>query len=106
MNAVGRDGDVWTLLHESGHAFHVFALRDKGFPYQYRSGNVPLEIAEVASQAMEIIGGEHLQGTLYSKEDAVRPKREHLAWIVKLLAWSATTDPFQHWIDTNPKHLR
>ena len=90
MNAVGRDGDVWTLLHESGHAFHVFAVRDKGLPYQYRAENVPLEIAEVASQAMEIIGGEHLEGTFYNKEDAARSKREHLASIVKLLAWIAT----------------
>ena len=106
MNAVGRDGDVWTLLHESGHAFHVFAMRDKRFPYQYRSENVPLEIAEVASQAMEIIGGEHLEGTFYSKEDAARSKREHLASIVKLLAWIATIDAFQHWIYTNPNHTR
>jgi oligoendopeptidase F len=106
MNAVGRDGDVWTLLHESGHAFHVFAMRDKGFPYQYRSENVPLEIAEVASQAMEIIGGEHLEGTFYSKEDAARSKREHLASIVKLLAWIATIDAFQHWIYTHPNHTR
>jgi oligoendopeptidase F len=106
MNAVGRDGDVWTLLHESGHAFHVFAVRDKGFPFQYRSENVPLEIAEVASQAMEIIGGEHLEGTFYSKEDAVRSKREHLASIVKLLAWIATIDSFQHWIYTHHGHSR
>ena len=27
MNAVGLDGDVRTLLHESGHAFHVFATQ-------------------------------------------------------------------------------
>jgi len=106
MNSVGRDGDVWTLLHESGHAFHVFATRDKGFPYQYRSENVPLEIAEVASQAMEIIGGEHLEGTFYSKEDAVRSKREHLASIAKLLAWIATIDAFQHWIYTHVGHTR
>jgi len=106
MNAVGRDGDVWTLLHESGHAFHVFAMRDKGFPYQYRSENVPLEIAEVASQAMEIIGGEHLEGTFYSKEDAARSKREHLGSIVKLLAWIATIDAFQHWIYTHQGHSR
>jgi oligoendopeptidase F len=106
MNSVGRDGDVWTLLHESGHAFHVFATRDKGFPYHYRSENIPLEIAEVASQAMEIIGGEHLEGTFYNKEDAARSKREHLASVVKLLAWIATIDSFQHWIYTHPNHTR
>ena len=106
MNSVGRDGDVWTLLHESGHAFHVFATRDKGFPYQYRSENIPLEIAEVASQAMEIIGGEHLEGTFYNKEDAARSKREHTASVVKLLAWIATIDSFQHWIYTHPGHTR
>ena len=106
MNAVGRDGDVWTLLHESGHAFHVFAMRDKGFPFQYRSENVPLEIAEVASQAMEIIGGEHLEGTFYNNEDAARSRREHLASIVKLLAWIATIDAFQHWIYTHQGHSR
>src|SRR5207244_12926866 len=106
MNAVGRDGDVWTLLHESGHAFHVFAMRDKGFPYQYRSENVPLEIAEVASQAMEIIGGEHLEGTFYSKEDAVRSKREHLASIVKLLAWIATIDAFPLVLSIFPSVIR
>jgi oligoendopeptidase F len=106
MNSVGRDGDVWTLLHESGHAFHVFLTRDKAFPYQYRADNIPLEIAEVASQAMEIIGGEHLEGTFYKKEDAARSRREHLASIVKLLAWIATIDAFQHWIYTNPNHTR
>ena len=106
MNSVGLDGDVWTLLHESGHAFHVFATRDKGFPYHYRSENIPLEIAEVASQAMEIIGGEHLEGTFYNKEDAARSKREHLASVVKLLAWIATIDSFQHWIYTHHNHTR
>ena len=29
MNAVGVDGDVRTLLHEAGHAFHVFATQKR-----------------------------------------------------------------------------
>src|SRR5207245_8196221 len=29
MNSDGRDGDVWTLLQESVHAFHVFDVRVK-----------------------------------------------------------------------------
>lgn len=106
MNSVGRDGDVWTLLHEAGHAFHVFLTRDKKFPYQYRAENIPLEIAEVASQAMEIIGGEHLEGTFYNKQDAARSRKEHIASIARLLAWIATIDSFQHWIYTNPSHSR
>ncbi len=104
MNAVGRDQDVWTLLHEAGHSFHTFALRHSDMPIQYRGQDIPLEFAEVASQTMEIIGGEHLEGTFYNKEDAARSKRDHLISLVRLLAWIATIDAFQHWIYTNPEH--
>ena len=46
MNAVGLDGDVRTLLHEGGHAFHTLACR--GEPLSaYRES--PLEFCEVAS---------------------------------------------------------
>ena len=56
MNSVGRDQDVRTLLHESGHAFHVFEMRDRSLHYFYRSDNTPTEIAEVASMSMELLG--------------------------------------------------
>ena len=104
MNAVGRDGDVWTLLHEAGHAFQTFATREANLPYYYRGDSLPLEIAEVASQGMEIIAGEHLEESFYSKQDAARSRREHFATIVTLLAWIATIDAFQHWVYTNPGH--
>ncbi len=104
MNAVGRDGDVWTLLHEAGHAFQTFATREANLPYYYRGDSLPLEIAEVASQGMEIIAGEHLEESFYSKEDAARSRREHFATIVTLLAWIATIDAFQHWVYTNQGH--
>jgi len=104
MNSVGRDQDVRTLLHESGHAFHTFAIRNSDLPIHYRGDNIPFEFAEVASQTMEIIGGEHLEGTFYSKEDATRSRRDHLIGLVRLLAWIATIDAFQHWVYTNPGH--
>src|SRR5439155_1733327 len=52
-NAVGRDDDVYTLLHESGHAFHTFATREAGLLFDYRGESIPSEFAEVASTAME-----------------------------------------------------
>ncbi|TLY05097.1 MAG: M3 family oligoendopeptidase, partial [Thaumarchaeota archaeon] len=51
-NAVGRDDDVYTLLHESGHAFHTFATREAGLLFDYRGESIPSEFAEVASTAM------------------------------------------------------
>ncbi len=104
LNLVGRDDDVRTILHESGHAFHTFATRSLEPHSHYRGENAPLEFAEVASMSMELLAGEHLEGAFYNDEDAARSKREHLDSIVGLLAWIATIDSFQHWIYTNPDH--
>lgn len=106
MNAVGRDQDVRTLLHEAGHAFHTFSLRNKDWPIQYRGEYIPLEFAEVASQTMEITGGEHLEGIFYNKADTQRSLLEHATLLVRLLAWIATIDAFQHWVYTHPEHTR
>jgi oligoendopeptidase F len=105
-NSVGRDMDMRVLHHESGHAFHVFATRDGNLHFLYRGENIPSEFAEVASQAMELLAGEHLEGTFYNREDALRSKREHLTSLAKLLPWVATIDAFQHWVYTNPGHSR
>ena len=106
MNSVGRDQDVRTLLHESGHAFHVFEMRDRNLHYLYRSDNTPTEIAEVASMSMELLGGEHLVGAFYADADAARSRHDHILYIASLLPWIATIDAFQHWIYTNPGHSR
>ena len=106
MNSVGRDQDMWTLLHESGHAFHVFEMRQQDLPYLYRSDNTPIEISEVASMSMELLGGEHIAGTFYDKADAVRSRYDHFLSITSLLPWIATIDAFQHWVYTNPDHSR
>jgi oligoendopeptidase F len=106
MNAVGRDQDMRTLLHESGHAFHVFETRKQNMLYMYRSEALPMEFAEVASQAMEFLAGEHLEGTFYDKLDNQRTRREHIIDALRLLPWVATIDAFQHWVYTHPGHSR
>ena len=100
MNAVGVDGDVRTLLHESGHAFHSFACA--GDPLlDYRHG--PMEFNEVASMSMELLGNRHLS-VFYQSEDEQRSRQRHLEDIVFILVWVATIDAFQHWIYNHPGH--
>jgi oligoendopeptidase F len=102
MNAVGLDGDVRTLLHEGGHAFH--ALASRGEPLAaYRDS--PIEFCEVASMSMELLGARDLE-RFYSPDDANRSYRQLLEGIVLILPWIATVDAFQHWIYSHPDHTR
>ncbi|MDE2214323.1 MAG: M3 family oligoendopeptidase [Candidatus Omnitrophica bacterium] len=100
MNAVGVDDDLRTLLHESGHAFHCLACACDPI-LDYRHG--PMEFCEVASMAMELLGGEHL-GEFYGPHDLQRSRREHLEGIIQVLAWVANIDAFQHWLYEHPRH--
>lgn len=102
MNAVGLESDVRTLLHEGGHAFHSFACREQIIA-AYRHG--PMEFNEVASMAMELLGGEYLEH-FYNEADVKRSKEEHLEDIIYTLIWVATIDCFQHWIYENPEHTK
>jgi oligoendopeptidase F len=106
MNAAKRDSDVRTLLHEAGHSFHTFLMREKGLPYFNGNANLPLEFAEVASISMEIISGEHYEGTFYSREDARRSNFKQAVANVRLFTWVATIDAFQHWVYAHPIHTR
>ncbi|MBF0571892.1 MAG: M3 family oligoendopeptidase [Candidatus Omnitrophica bacterium] len=100
MNAVGIDDDVRTLLHESGHAFHALACADEPI-VDYR--HAPMEFCEVASMAMELLGGEYLN-EFYNPQDFQRSKREHFEGIIQTLAWVANIDAFQHWLYEHPRH--
>lgn len=102
INAVGLDDDVRTLLHEAGHAIHALACRDQAL-LAYR--HAPIEFAEVASMAMELLGGDHLD-LLYLPGDFARSRRNQLEHIVHLFTWVATIDAFQHWLYTHPGHSR
>lgn len=100
MNAVGLDGDVRTLLHEGGHAFHALASRCEPLA-AYRES--PIEFCEVASMSMELLGAGDL-GRFYNDDDARRSFHQLLEGIVLILPWIATVDAFQHWIYTHPGH--
>lgn len=102
MNAVGVDGDVRTLLHEGGHAFHSLACRAETLA-AYREA--PIEFCEVASMSMELLGAVDTQ-VFYNDADARRSYRELLEGIVQILPWIATVDAFQHWIYHHPGHTR
>ncbi len=100
MNAVGRDADLWTLLHEAGHAFHVFATQHEPLRFYRQS---PFEFAEVASMGMELLSEPHLE-VFYSRENAQWSRQEHFYGVVRLLAWVAVIDAFQLWLYHHPEH--
>lgn len=103
MNAVGLHLDVQTLLHESGHAFHTFERAQ--LPY-FQQRQVPIEFAEVASMAMELLAAPYLsrdEGGFYQDADAARARVEHLEHCIYLWAHLTSIDLFQHWIYENPQ---
>jgi oligoendopeptidase F len=103
MNAVGLHDDVQTLLHEGGHAFHVFESR--GLTYFFQE-EPPIEFAEVASMAMELLSAPYLkasEGGFYNEGDASRALVEHLEGIIKFWPYMAVVDGFQHWAYTHPE---
>jgi oligoendopeptidase F len=102
MNAVGMNEDVFTLLHESGHAFHLFYTRD--MPLGFNRG-APMEFSEVASMAMERLGARYL-GEFYTAEERKRAIQTEDEEVFRLLPWVATVDAFQHWLYAHPGHTQ
>ena len=101
MNAAGQMHDVTTMVHEGGHAVHSFLahpLELSGFK------EYPMEIAEVASMAMELFSMDEW-GTFFSTEEDLKRAKEHqLERVITIFPWIAIIDKFQHWIYENPAH--
>ena len=100
-NAVGLHTDVATLIHEGGHAFHVF--EEAHLPY-YHQLAVGMEFAEVASMSMELLASPYLvasEGGFYTEKDAARARIEHLEEAILFWPYMAVVDAFQHWAYTN-----
>lgn len=102
MNGVGIHDDVQTLLHEAGHAFHVFETAELPLIWQTEP---PMEFCEVASMSMELLAAPYFttqHGGFYTAAEAARARIEHLEGIITFLPYMAVVDSFQHWVYTHP----
>ncbi|MEW5869205.1 MAG: M3 family oligoendopeptidase [Chloroflexota bacterium] len=101
MNAVGIHEDVLTLLHEGGHAFHIFEAAHLPYVQQFQYS---MEFGEVASTSMELLSFPYLtsdQGGFYSTWDAARACIEYLEALLLFWPYMAVVDAFQHWVYEN-----
>lgn len=100
-NSVGVHDDVQTMLHEGGHAFHVFETAN--LPYHWHT-QIPLEFAEVASMGMELLSAPYLtedKGGFYTPKEAARARIEFLERSLLFWPYMAVVDAFQHWVYEN-----
>lgn len=97
-NSGTTHGDVETLLHETGHALHALAGRERE-PVDYRGA--PLEFAEVASMGMEAMCMEHLRDE-YPPEQVRAARLRSLEGIASTFPWVAIVDGFQQRIYVEP----
>lgn len=101
MNAAGQTSDVTTMVHEGGHAVHSFLAH----PLELSAfKEYPMEIAEVASMAMELFSMEHWEFFFSNKKDLSRAKLKELEKVITIFPWIATIDKFQHWVYEHPQH--
>jgi oligoendopeptidase F len=101
MNAAGQMHDVTTMVHEGGHAIHSFLSHP--LPLSAFK-EYPMEIAEVASMAMELFSMDFWKVFFDKEEDLVRAKEHQLERTISIFPWIATIDKFQHWVYENPNH--
>jgi len=101
MNAAGQMHDVTTMVHEGGHAVHSFLAH----PLELSSfKEYPMEIAEVASMAMELFSMDYWN-TFFAKDEELQRAKEHqLERVITIFPWIAIIDKFQHWVYENPIH--
>ena len=101
MNAAGQMHDVTTMLHEGGHAVHSFLTHNLELS---AFKEYPMEIAEVASMAMELLTMDNWEIFFDKPEDLKRARQQQLDRTISIFPWIATIDKFQHWVYENPQH--
>jgi oligoendopeptidase F len=105
-SVVGTQDDVEMMLHEGGHAMHVFEAGHLPYLWQRDLNQLGAEFSEVGSMAMEFLAAAYLtrdEGGFYDPRDAARARIEHLEQRV-LALWPRLMiyDAFQHWVYEHP----
>jgi oligoendopeptidase F len=101
MNAAGQMHDVTTMVHEGGHAVHSFLAHNLELT---SFKEYPMEMAEVASMAMELMSMDSWDVFFDNEDDLKRAKEHQLERVLTIFPWIATVDKFQHWVYENPAH--
>ena len=101
MNAAGQMHDVTTMVHEGGHAVHSFLAHNLQLT---AFKEYPMEIAEVASMAMELFSMDYWDTFFDNEDDLNRAKEHQLERVLTIFPWIAVIDKYQHWIYENPTH--
>lgn len=101
MNAAGQMSDLTTMVHEGGHAIHSFLSHHLPLT---AFKEYPMEIAEVASMAMELFSMNYWHTFFNDEADVKRAKLHQLERVITIFPWIAVIDKFQHWIYENPTH--
>jgi oligoendopeptidase F len=104
MSNTNTPGDVQTILHEGGHAFHEF---ERAHVHFYQRGEIylPAEFGEVASMGMELLASPYTTknfGGFYTDSEAARARIELLEGSITFWPYMALVDAFQHWIYEHP----
>lgn len=101
MNAAGQMSDVTTMVHEGGHAVHSFLAHNLELS---AFKEYPMEIAEVASMAMELFSMYHWDAFFDNADDLKRAREHQLERTITIFPWIAIIDKFQHWVYEHPTH--
>lgn len=100
-NLVGLHGDLSTLVHESGHAFHAVESRDQPLSWLQHAA---MEFCEVSSMSQELMMLGGLSRFYPEEEDRRRAAVQQWESAVFIFCWVAVIDGLQHWIYENPGH--
>lgn len=101
MNLTDNPSNIRTFVHEIGHSFHNWLMKDIPLSlYRFPT----MEIAEFASMTMEYLTLDYWNEFYLNEKEFMLSKKMQLETFITFLSTGIVTDLFQHWIYENPLH--